>query len=270
MRKFKLDLYKDDGSNAEIAHGTNTTFTGSDYTYTGNWKVKLTSDGTLTIFDTGSADTIDIFLVGGGGKGGSGASYVAQSSRGGSGGGGGSLTTVSKFPAVIGTGYTIDIGAAASNTYWKLGSTVYFGANKGGDGCKPSYSGGWSSCTGAGGSAYSHTDNRGAASINATAGANGGKGGSRQTGRDGTYEFHGTSGTMYGAGGGSGGGGDSTGTGGGHDSGFAGGLSGGGKGGSGCDYCNNGSGWTCCGTGKGSSGAANSGAGGGGGGGSSW
>ena len=262
-------VYKDDGSGDEIAHGTNTTFTGSDYDYTGNWKIKLTSDGNLTIYDTGSADTIDIFLVGGGGKGASGAGYVAQSSRGGSGGGGGSVTTVSKFPAIIGTSYTIDIGAAASNTYWKLGSTVYFGANKGGDGCKPSHVGGgaWDSCKGAGGSAYSHTDNRGAEKITATAGANGGAGGQRQTGKDGTYEFHGTTGTRYGSGGGAGGGGDSTGTGSGRNSGYNGGADGGGKGGGGCDFCNNGSGWKCCGTGKGSSGAANSGAGGGGGGG---
>ena len=264
-----FQVVKDDNT-AISTELTNTTFTGTDYSYTGTWKVRFLTSGTLKFTSLGSGSSgIDIFLVGGGGTGGTGGAYKAQSSRGGGGGGGGSTTNVTKFPATVGTSYTLTIASAAGSSNWKVGSTTYYNTNGGGSGCSPSYTNGsgYNSCAGSGGSAATHSNYYGASNVESKKGASGGSGGSTSSGSSGQYEFYGSSGNRYGAGGGAGGGGSSTGTGAGYSSGASGGTTGGGKGGTGCDYENLG-GWTYVDATKGSKGKANTGSGGGGGGGS--
>ena len=249
---------------------TNTTFIGTDYSYSGTWKIRFLTSGTLKFTSLGTgASGIDIFLVGGGGSGGTGGQYKAQSSRGGGGGGGGSTTNVTKFPATVGTSYTLNIASAAGSSNWKVGSTTYYNTNGGKSGCSPTYTNGsgYNSCAGSGGELVNHSNNYGATKVESRKGSSGGSGGSGKIGNDGEYEFYGSSGKRYGAGGGAGGGGSSTGTGSGYSTGKAGGTTGGGKGGTGCDYENLG-GWTYVNATNGTAGTANTGSGGGGGGGS--
>ena len=104
-----------------IASGTNNkvTIPSSYSTYTGNWKIRFLTDGTLTFQELRSAaNGIDIWLVGGGGNGGT--SYGKQAgnhgySAGGAGGGGGEMVmkTVSVSTS---SSYVLDIAASASKT----------------------------------------------------------------------------------------------------------------------------------------------------------
>ena len=125
-------LVKDDDT--VIASGTNTKVSiPSSYSdYTGNWKIRFLTDGTLTFHELrGAANGIDVFLVGGGGNGGS--TYSSQAGRNGyaagGGGGGGGYRTTKKGVSVSATSYSIDVGAARAKST-AFGQT----ANPGNDG----------------------------------------------------------------------------------------------------------------------------------------
>lgn len=88
------------------------------YTYSGshqliddgndNWRIKLTSSGTLRFTELGNAkDGIDVFLVGGGGGG-------YNNGWGGAGGGGGYTKTVKVISVSKNTDYTITVGGGGS------------------------------------------------------------------------------------------------------------------------------------------------------------
>ena len=117
-----------------IASGTNSkvTIPSSYSTYTGNWKIRFLTSGTLTFHELRSAaDGIDTFLVGGGGNGGS--SYATQAGRNGyaagGGGGGGGYRTTNKGVSVSTTKtYSISIGAARTQTT-AFGYTAKAGSN---------------------------------------------------------------------------------------------------------------------------------------------
>ena len=209
-------------------------------THSGNWKIRFLSDGDLIITDLkGAANGIDIFVVGGGGNGSAGGSYVGNGSTGGGGGGGGASITVTKFPVEANVTYKIDIGAKTQNSSFSKGSTAYYTALAGSTPESPYWGGamvGRVQPIGEGGAGRlsGQTSLYGAASVKANAGAKG-------SGSAGTYEFNGTSGLRYGAGGG--------------------------KGGQGCSYTNDGSGYKTSGGNAGTKGTDNTGSGGGGGGG---
>ena len=98
--------------NYEIVDDDNNVIS-SPSTWSGNWKIKFLTSGTLTISTlNGAKNGIDIFIVGGGGYGGSGSRYIASNSRGGGGGGGGAAVKVSGFKATT-TSYSITIGSGA-------------------------------------------------------------------------------------------------------------------------------------------------------------
>ena len=104
-----------------IASGTNNkvTIPSSYSTYTGNWKIRFLTDGTLTFHELRSAaNGIDAWLVGGGGNGGT--SYGKQAgnhgySAGGGGGGGGEMV-MKTLNVSESTNYTIDVAASAAKT----------------------------------------------------------------------------------------------------------------------------------------------------------
>lgn len=251
--------------NYEIVDDNNNVISNPNNACVENWKIRFLTDGTLTITDLKSASSgVDIFIVGGGGGGGAGSRWVAISSRGGAGGGGGAAITVTKFPIAANTSYTLDIGAASSNTVFKKGTMAYYTALAGGSVSGTPYyvnNSGWTipKASGGAGRLSTETSNYGAVSVVAKAGAS--------SGGTGNYEFNGTSGYRYGAGGGTGSAGVSTSLGGYASGGGSGGSDGGGKGGSGCSFYNDG-GWSTHGGYSGSVGKANTGSGGGGGGGS--
>ena len=78
----------------------------------GNWRLKLTSSGTLRFTNRGTGSSgIDVFCVGGGGSG-------AYSRGGGTGGGGGGYTTTAKGKAIANnTGYWVDVGAGGAGNH---------------------------------------------------------------------------------------------------------------------------------------------------------
>ena len=112
-------LVKDDDT--VIASGTNNqvTIPSSYNTYTGNWKIRFLTDGTLTFQELrGAANGIDAWLVGGGGNGGT--AYAKQAgnhgySAGGAGGGGGEMV-MKTLSVSTSNSYVIDIAASASKT----------------------------------------------------------------------------------------------------------------------------------------------------------
>lgn len=97
------------------------------YAYTGNatllndgsysWRIKFLTSGVLTFSSLGNADSLDVFLVGGGG----GNCY-------GVGGCGGNTKTVTGASAVTGQDYPITIGAGGAAINAIGGSTSAFGA----------------------------------------------------------------------------------------------------------------------------------------------
>ena len=233
-------------------------------TYAGEWKIRFLSSGTLTFNDNIEIENgIDIFVVGGGGNGASGSSYIAQDSRGGGGGGGGAALTITKFPAVAGSSYSIVVGSNKANSSFGLDGTAYFTALAGKTPATPSYSSntGLYGPIGSGGAGRltSETSDYGATSVIAKAGGSG-------NGSAGNYEFNEEGNKRYGAGGGKGSDGVSTAVGGTAAAGGTGGTNGGGKGGQGCSYVDKGSGYSPYGGYSGSAATANTGSGGGGGG----
>lgn len=231
--------------------------------YSGNWKIRFLSSGTLTVSDLGctsAVDGIDAFIVGGGGAGASGTTYIGNS-VGGGGGGGGSAITVSRLSISTGTSYSIIVGAATENSSFGVGGTAYFTALAGSTAPAATFANtsGWSSSAGTGGTGRlaSETNNYGALNVDVKSGASG-------NGIDGNYEFNEDGNKRYGAGGGFG----TTGVLGGIAAlGKTGGADGGGQGGQGCSYYQPEYDWITIDAHAGNAGAANSGSGGGGGGG---
>ena len=174
----------------------------SDFaTWTGNWKIRFLTSGTLTFTNlNGAGNGIDVFLVGGGGGSGGIIGWYPQG-----GGGSGYTKTVKNITLAPNTAYAVAVGAGG-----KAGSTG--GASKFG-----------SVATANGGSGTSNTNGGNGGSGGVAGGANGGtapgidgsdgKSGANGTGGKGqgttTREFGETSGTLY-AGGGNGGGGLTT------------------------------------------------------------
>lgn len=219
--------------NYEIVDDNNTIITDAG-TYTGNWKIRFLSSGTLNVSDLGcssATEGIDAFIVGGGGNGATGSDYIGNNDYGGGGGGGGAAITVKKMSISENTEYSITVGIATKNSSFGTSSTAYFTALAGSTSANPYYSNGWQVPIGSGGSGRltSETSNYGAMSVDAKKGASG-------NGANGNYEFFETGNLLYGAGGGAGGSGVSTGNGGYGTLGTAGGSSGGGTGGQGCSY----------------------------------
>lgn len=229
----------------------------------GNWRLKLTSSGTLRFTNRGTGvNGIDVFCVGGG-AGGSGGGW---NYKGGGGGGGGYTTTSNGVAVSVNTDYKITVGAGGSGGAWSWSQTNYattggassavFGSttvsSNGGQIGGNKWDGG-AGGSGGGGAGTSDWQPAGAGGSNGGNGANGVNehtiGGSGQ-GKN-TYEFGAGSGTLY-AGGGGGGSGYWGGNGG-SSGGAAGGAGGGGHGAT----------W---GLGAGSPGTDNTGGGGGGGG----
>ena len=236
----------------------------SPSTYIGNWKIRFLTSGTLTFSNSTGLDSgIDIFVVGGGGTGARGGEYIMQS-RGGGGGGGGAAITVIKFPAATGNSYSIVIGGNQSNSSFGLSGTAYFTALAGGTPDVPSYSssGGHVAPVGSGGAGRlsGQTSYYGASNVIVRTGGAG-------NGSAGNYEFNGSSGKRYGAGGSPGTGGVAQSSGGYSSTPGSGGADGGGRGGAGCSYVNQGRGYSTYGGYDGTAGTANTGSGGGGGGG---
>ena len=212
-----FELVKDD--NTIIASGTNkkVVIPENYQSYSGNWKIRFLTSGTLTLHELGNASIgIDVFLVGGGGGGGGNSSGACS---GGGGGGGGYRVTVRNV-AVTQTSYYIKVGAGG-----KAGG--YSAANSGGS----SEAFGLIANGGMPGSKASKTG----AGVGGAGGANGGNGGNGKTGGgknggNGGYEFdEAVYGTLYGGGGGGGAGNYSSSRG-------YGGSGGGGKGGKGNNY----------------------------------
>ena len=233
-------------------------------TYTGNWKIRFLTSGTLTISDLGCAsDGIDAFVVGGGGNGASGTRYTGNS-VGGGGGGGGSAITVKRIAISTGTSYSIVVGAATENSSFGVGSTAYFTALAGSTAPAATFSNttGFSATAGVGGAGRLSTETNNYGAIGVTV-----KNGSDGNGIDGNYEFNEEGNKRYGAGGGFGTQGVSTGSGGTAALGKDGGADGGGKGGQGCSFDQRNGKYATYGAYAGSSGTANTGSGGGGGGG---
>ena len=174
----------------------------SDFaTWTGNWKIRFLTSGTLTFTNLNGAEGgIDVFLVGGGGGSGGIIGWYPQG-----GGGSGYTKTVKNITLAPNTAYAVAVGAGG-----KAGSTG--GASKFG-----------SVATANGGSGTSNTNGGNGGSGGVAGGASGGtapgidgsdgKSGASGTGGKGqgttTREFGETSGTLY-AGGGSAGGGSTT------------------------------------------------------------
>lgn len=235
------------------------------YSYTGNWKIKFLSSGTLTFSTLDCAvDGIDAFIVGGGGNGAAGTPYIGHSSGGG-GGGGGSAITVSRLSVSTETSYSITVGAAVENSSFGTSSTAYFTALAGSTGPAATFENttGYSTTAGIGGTGRLSTETSNYGAIGVTV-----KNGSDGDGIDGNYEFNEEGNKRYGAGGGFGTQGVSTGSGGTALVGKDGGADGGGQGGQGCSYdTRSGNGYATYGADAGSAGTANSGSGGGGGGG---
>ena len=171
----------------------------SDFaTWTGNWKIRFLTSGTLTFTNlNGAGNGIDVFLVGGGGGSGGIIGWYPQG-----GGGSGYTKTVKNITLAPNTAYAVAVGAGG-----KAGSTG--GASKFG-----------SVATANGGSGTSNTNGGNGGSGGMAGGANGGtapgidgsdgKSGANGTGGKGqgttTREFGETSGTLYAGGGNVGGG----------------------------------------------------------------
>ena len=134
------------------------------YDDAGNWLLKITSSGSLTL---GFSGDIDLFLVGGGGGGGN-----SGANLGSGGGGGGRVTTSKNYPLSAGT-FAISIGVGGATA--KAGTNTEIAdfnliAKGGGGGSAPA--GGSGGSGGGGGGAYSHF-----AGTGGTNGSSGGGGG---------------------------------------------------------------------------------------------
>lgn len=168
----------------EIVNDDDTPYTAENV----NWKIRFLTSGTLVFTKlNGAEEGIDTFLVGGGGNGGGAyREYIngyCYSSAGG-GGGGGYCKTVRKKAVQENVSYNITIGGARSST--SAFQTTASGGSNGGNGVRPDndYSGG----AGGAGGAYG-----GRGAENAYGGLS--------DGADGQYEFGGSTGKRYGAGG---------------------------------------------------------------------
>jgi len=168
----------------------------SDFaTWTGNWKIRFLTSGTLTFTNLNGAEGgIDVFLVGGGGGG----SYRA-------GGGGGYTKTSKNIRVSVGTRYAITIGAGGTGANAGGSSSAFSITAEGGTGGYKNSSVGYPGNGGSGG-ANGADDN----AYGAAGGSNGSNGGSTSRGSGGTgqgtttREFGNSSGKLYAGGGGGG------------------------------------------------------------------
>lgn len=205
----------------------------------GNWRVKLTSSGTLKF---NRATATNAFLVGGGGGGG----------RNGGGGGGGRTSTCGTVTFPANTSVTVTVGAGGAGSTGGTGGTggtSTFTANgttcsaAGGNGGY-SYNGGAGGSGGGGGASRNDgSEAAGAGGSNGGGGSNAAQGGVGGTGQGGTTKEFGTGDLYAGGGGGSG-----------REYGpFAGGSGGGGTGATGFDSSQGGAGTANTGGGGGAS-----------------
>ena len=148
----KFQVVKDD--NTPISNVLeNTSFTGTDYNYNNNWKVRFLSTGDLTIYRLGSASKgSDFFIVGGGENGTKGHSVSGCSNGngtcycGGGGGKGGTCTTKKTLTLFTNTAYSVTIGKAATASSVVIGADTYSAAGGGG----ASGAGSWCNASGGG------------------------------------------------------------------------------------------------------------------------
>lgn len=195
----KFQVVKDDDtpiSNILV----NTSFTGSDYNYNSNWKVRFLSTGDLTIYRLGSAsEGSDFFIVGGGANGTKGHSVSGCSNGngtcycGGGGGAGGSCSTKKTLTLFTNTAYNITIGKAETASSVVIGADTYSAAGGGG----ASGAGSWCNASGGGSKGSAGCYEFGESNYKRYAGG-GGSGGN-------VYSYHG--GTWSGGSGGANGGG---------------------------------------------------------------
>ena len=96
-------------------------------TWTGDWKIRFTSSGTLNFITLNSAaNGIDLFLVGGG-AGGNSQADVPSGKATVSGGSGGRTNTFQAISVVVNTNYDIKVGAGGSSGGGKGGPSSAFG-----------------------------------------------------------------------------------------------------------------------------------------------
>ena len=120
-------------SDTIIASGNNVapTIPNEYKTYTGNWKLRLLSDGNLTINSLPNSSNIDIYLVGGGQGGTKGSKEVTSGTMytTGSGGKGGYRKTYKTVSITFGTSYSVDIGVGGESSAKSGGdSTITIGS----------------------------------------------------------------------------------------------------------------------------------------------
>lgn len=152
----------------------------SDFaTWTGNWKIRFLTSGTLTFTNLNGWDgKLDVFLVGGGG------SRAASNNSGWDGyaGGGSGYTTTSKnIQVTVGTPYSITVGAKDSSGTSSGGASTAFGSTaNGGQSGLPSGVGG-SGGSGGGGAPHINHNGVDAEGWDSAGAGNGGTNGSNGT-----------------------------------------------------------------------------------------
>ena len=136
----KFQVVKDnDSAISQVLN--NTTFTGTDYEHTGNWKVRFLTTGDLTVYSLGNATSgSDFFIVGGGmnGKDGykgsdcQGAYGGGTCYGGGAGGAGGQCVTKSIQTVPTESAQRITIGGSQTDSSIKINGTTYSATAGGG------------------------------------------------------------------------------------------------------------------------------------------
>ena len=136
----KFQVVKDnDSAISQVLN--NTTFTGTDYEHTGNWKVRFLTTGDLTVYSLGNATSgSDFFIVGGGMNGNDG--YKGSDCQGaygggtcyggGAGGAGGQCVTKSIQTVPTESAQRITIGGSQTNSSIKINGTTHSATAGGG------------------------------------------------------------------------------------------------------------------------------------------
>ena len=170
-------------------------------TWTGNWKIKFLTSGTLTVSGWDTSRTIDLFLVGGGGGGGAGVNII-----GGGGGGGGYTKTYRNIVLNNGSFYiTVGNGGSGSSSKSRAsdgGTSSAFGYSAAGGqgGASPETAGNGGSGGGIGGYVNARFSEVRTGGTGGSDGSNGNAAGQGST----TREFGDSTGTLYSGGGGGG------------------------------------------------------------------
>lgn len=158
----------------------------SDFaTWTGNWKIRFLTSGTLTFTNLNGWDgKIDIFLVGGGGN-------LAASRDSGwhgyAGGGSGYTKTVKNIQVTVGTAYSIIVGAKDSSGTSSGGASTAFGSTA--NGGQSGLATGAGGDGGSGGGSAAYQDHNG---VDAGAWGSAGSGGTNGSNGSGGHYYNGT------------------------------------------------------------------------------